>query len=120
MEHMANHASPVYLGKPKRKEAKESYQPKWAPRDECRRLLQGFMREYDIEGASAVSRVLGAPLRQCFRWLTPLEASESKVATMSSLYLFRLAWIIKNVEPDNPLMEQIKKGGFWEKLANAK
>jgi len=107
----------VYLGKPKPKRRKAPERIKWADHSEVRPLLMAFMRKYDVEGASQLSRVFGAPLRQCFRWLSPLETNQNG---MSPLYLTRLLYILLNVEPEDEVVDFIKKGGFWEKLANAK
>jgi hypothetical protein len=107
----------VYLGKPKPKRVKEQYKLKWASHGEVRALLGRFMRRYEIEGATALSRTLGAPLRQCFRWLSPLETNQN---TMAPMFLFRVAYIQQNVEPDSDLAEAIKRGGYWEKKPDAK
>jgi hypothetical protein len=112
----AAHA-PIYLGKPKPKKRKGEQTIKWASHSEVRALLGRFMRRYEIEGATALSRTLGAPLRQCFRWLSPLEVNQN---AMSPQFLFRMAYIQMNVEPGSDLAEAIKRGGYWEKKPDAK
>jgi hypothetical protein len=112
----AAHA-PIYLGKPKPKKRKGEQTIKWASHSEVRALLGRFMRRYEIEGATALSRTLGAPLRQCFRWLSRLEVNQN---AMSPQFLFRMAYIQMNVEPGSDLAEAIKRGGYWEKKPDAK